>query len=253
LLIASAFYYFFRSFEKRGSNSDIYKLVFVLGIFLYFRAELLALIVIISILFVIRKQYKKAILVLAIPVIMISPWTIRNYVVFGKLVPVSTSGGYNFFIGHGDEAAAEDFKEAAGKLTEDSTFEIRKSHLGYKEGMSYIKSHPMAEVKQSIKKVFHLWIADKIGKGYREPLFFAIWIVTITFFISGLGASLKRPEFRYKMLFLLVHLAFSTAFVVVFYNIPRYQVQMSFIMIPTAAFGFMQFFDMMLVKFKRKT
>ena len=34
---------------------------------------------------------------LALPIL---PWTIRNYVHFKKLVPISTNGGYNLFYGH---------------------------------------------------------------------------------------------------------------------------------------------------------
>lgn len=37
----------------------------------------------------------------------IAPWTIRNYLVFGELIPIATNGGFNLAISFNDEATGE--------------------------------------------------------------------------------------------------------------------------------------------------
>ena len=139
-------------------------LAVTLGLFLYVMAEILILIFVLFALYMIKKKLSNAVLILFIPIIIISPWTIRNYIVFGRIIPVTTSSGYNFYTGHGDAASTIDYNRLVNSLKEDSAFEIKKSDISYEIAFKYIKENPLEDFKESMSRIADLWIYDKYGK-----------------------------------------------------------------------------------------
>ncbi len=47
-----------------------------------------------------KKSLKYLSVILIVFLISLAPWTVRNYQLFGKLVPVATNGGFNFLMGN---------------------------------------------------------------------------------------------------------------------------------------------------------
>ncbi|MFI5211352.1 MAG: glycosyltransferase family 39 protein [Ignavibacteria bacterium] len=228
---------------------DVLLLGIVLGVFLYFRSEMLGFSAIISILFFLKRQMIRGLLVLLIPVLLILPWTIRNYYTFGTIVPVSTSMGYNFYTGHGDDHSTVAYLKSVSQLKEDSTFEINKSKISFEHAFEYITHHPKDDAAESIKKVFSLWVLDLYRDTAKNPVYIAVWLPTLLFFLIGLYKSMKIQPVRENIKILILYLLFSTALVVLFFNIPRYQIQMSIVMVPTAMYGLQQ----LLLSAKNKT
>ncbi|HRJ84431.1 MAG TPA: glycosyltransferase family 39 protein [Ignavibacteria bacterium] len=210
---------------------------FVSGIFLYFRAESLVFILFITFYLLKNKFVSRSVVYFFICVIMISPWTIRNYITFGKLIPVSTSFGYNFYTGHGDEASTEIYKQKLSLIEEDKNFEIMKSNIALETAFDYIKNNPVSEVKESVRKVFSLWVFDLYRQSSRNPVYLIMWLPVLFFFTIG---TFRLFQNRKKYIILkpvYYYLVFSTLLVIVFFNIPRYQVQMSIVLVPIAVFG----------------
>jgi hypothetical protein len=196
--------------------------------------------VIISILFFLKREMIRGLLVLLIPVLLILPWTIRNYYTFGTIVPVSTSMGYNFYTGHGDDLSTVAYLRTVSQLKEDSTFEINKSKISFEHAIEYISNHPKDDAAESIKKIFSLWVLDLYRDTAKNPVYISVWLPTLLIFVIGLFKSLKIQPVRENIKILILYLLFSTALVVLFFNIPRYQIQMSIVMVPTAMFGLQQ-------------
>jgi 4-amino-4-deoxy-L-arabinose transferase-like glycosyltransferase len=239
LFSSLCFFYFIQTEDNKNEKEALKYIVLfavTLGLFIYFRAEVLLLSLIFSILYLFRKQYKYSLIILFIPMILISPWTIRNYIVFGKIIPVTTSAGYNFYTGHGDDESTVEFNKSVNSLNEDSSFEIRKSEISFDAGFNYIKKNPGEDIKESFSRVFDLWIVDRYRETSSNPLFLLAWLLTLFFFITGYYYTVKDKVSLYKLLYLKILIIFVTGLVIVFFNIPRYRIQVSFIMVPTAMY-----------------
>jgi ABC-type multidrug transport system fused ATPase/permease subunit len=248
LFSSLCYLYFIKSFSYKNNtgNSTIkYSLLLAvtIGIFIYFRAEILILVFVFFLIYFINKQFKQSLLILFIPLIIISPWTIRNYIVFDKFIPVTTSAGYNFYTGHGDEQSTIDYNNKINSLTEDSEFEIKKSDISYEEGFKYIQTKPVEDIKESLIRVIDLWIIDRYREIPFNPLHMIPWFFTLFLFAGGYYYSKKDKRISAKLLFLRIFMMFVTILVIIFFNIPRYRIQISFIMIPTAMFLFSKLFS----------
>jgi 4-amino-4-deoxy-L-arabinose transferase-like glycosyltransferase len=243
ILITLLYIYYIKIFlfqketHKKENYGAVIALGIITGVFLYFRSEMLGFMLILFSVFIFSKKIKLGFIYIFISIIIISPWTIRNYFVFGKIIPVTTSFGYNLLMGHGGNEPSEEYKQKILELREDSTFEIRESELSYKIALDYIKSDPSGEALGIFKKIYSLWIVDTYREQSKHPLYLFIWLPTLLLFIAGLYDSLKNSELRSKLSFLMLYITFSTILVIVFFNIPRYQIQMSFVLIPTAMYG----------------
>lgn len=249
LLLLSAFLfnkiYLFDRTTKLWKNRSLKLPVLLgvtLGIFLYFRAEVLIFIIIISTFFALKKYYVYAFIIFAVSLLIISPWTARNYITFGKLIPVSTSMGYNFYTGHGDENSTFVYKKRVSQLNEDQTFELKQSDISFDIAFDYIISHPKEELKEALNKIFSLWIVDKYRDSSRHPVYLLSWIPLLILFPVGLFFIFKDKIIMGRSLFIISYLILSTILVVTFFNIPRYQIQMSVLVIPVAVFGLLKIF-----------
>lgn len=211
------------------------------GIFLYFRSEMLGLLILTAAYFLYKRRTPDAIIIVITAFLFILPWSVRNYNTFGKVMPITSSMGYNFYLGHGDEATTYEYKERLSLLTEDSTFELQKSKISLDIAKRYIVNNPANEVIESAKKVFSLWVADLYRPQAKEALYLIIWIPTLMLFLYGSFISLKDQAMRTKLTFIYLYFIFSTSIVLIFFNIPRYQIQMSIIMLPIAMYGLSNF------------
>jgi 4-amino-4-deoxy-L-arabinose transferase-like glycosyltransferase len=246
ILITVLFLYYVKIFSYNDSQvnnkaCDIKNTVILgltTGIFLYFRSELLGLMILIFIIFLFNKKVKHGIIYVFISLLIVSPWTIRNYTVFGRFIPITTSLGVNFLSGHGSDRPSEEYLQKLHSIKEDSLFEINQSNLSLQIGLNYIKSDPLGETWGGIKKIYSLWIIDNYRENAKHPLYIITWLPLLFLFITGLYYSLKIRKIRLKLHFLIAYMFFSTILVIVFFNIPRYQIQMSFILVPTAMYGF---------------
>ena len=91
----------------------------------------------------------------------ISPWVVRNYYVFDRLIPFATNGGINFFIGNNENANGtyrEIDKEHEPHFAGKSEYE--RSRLGYRLGMEYIKNNPVSSLLLIPKKLKALLVID---------------------------------------------------------------------------------------------
>lgn len=209
----------------------------VLGIFLYFRAEALFFVLAIFLFSLVKKHLQHALIILFVSIAVISPWTIRNYVTFDEFIPVTTSFGYNFYIGHGDDASTLVYKNKIQKIKEDRFFEINQSEMAYELAINYIKLHPSAEIRESFNKIYSLWVFDTYRDSAKEPIYLIIWVPTLVLFFFGTFSVFTDKSKCKPITPVYVYLLFSTILTVLFFNIPRYQIQMSIVIIPVAMYG----------------
>jgi 4-amino-4-deoxy-L-arabinose transferase-like glycosyltransferase len=145
-----------------------------------------------------RLRYLKAAIVMGLGFfIAISPWLVRNYIVFNKPMMIASNFGFNLWRGNNPFASGTEY-QPDGKVAE-SAFseqyleylrinrpvdEIKMNKFYFDEAIRYIKSNPGRYVKLTLKRMFYFLTIDfthpltknvyYIG-GYLFALIFGIW------------------------------------------------------------------------------
>ena len=102
----------------------------------------------------------RIVLLLLTSILVFAPWWIRNYQVFDHFIPLSTNGGFNFWLGNVQLTQSND------PGTMDTVWpdtEYAMSSHGYKLGWNYIKKNPAAFLHQLPIKAINLFILDISG------------------------------------------------------------------------------------------
>ena len=147
----------------------------------------------------------KGLLLLAAGIlIVLAPWTIRNYRCFGELIPTTTNGGVNLYIGNNPHSTGGYSFPPAEARPEHEVWESGK-WLG--EAIEYIRLHPWRTAGRSIVKGLVFW-----NPHYGDQ------VVILLAFVGGLVRIRKRRIPRrgcgffwltaLPFAFMLVHMAF---------------------------------------------
>lgn len=142
--------------------------------------------------------------------ITVAPWTIRNYLVFDKLVPITTNGGINFYMGN-NPGATGTFRWAippGARWNEESPngfFETQASSLGYKYGFQFIKDNPGQFLKLLAKRAFFLfqppYFVINFEESKVETISKIIWLAMyIILFVFALVIGPFHTRFEPKFL-----------------------------------------------------
>lgn len=101
----------------------------------------------------------RGIIIMCAAIVIFAPWWIRNYQVFDRFVPLSTNGGFNFWLGNVQLAQGND----PGMPVTWPTREDAVSSHGYKIGLDYIRKHPTKFIIQIPVKIINLFLLDISG------------------------------------------------------------------------------------------
>jgi 4-amino-4-deoxy-L-arabinose transferase-like glycosyltransferase len=110
--------------------------------------------------------------------IIIAPWTIRNYQVFGRMTLINTNGGTNLFLGN-HPAVETRFGlpflpdgVLAGILAKHgetvSSDEVLVSDILGQETIAFMKANPARVIARWPQKILHLWAMDVEGGRLNE-------------------------------------------------------------------------------------
>jgi 4-amino-4-deoxy-L-arabinose transferase-like glycosyltransferase len=110
----------------------------------------------------VRRAARYSILVACGVLIVVSPWMVRNYRLFGRWAEVSSTGGYNFLLGN-SSGALGGYAHAPGlrgQMRSDGTEDW--SH-GYRLGWEAIRREPAAAVARAIQKISYFFALETDG------------------------------------------------------------------------------------------
>jgi hypothetical protein len=99
-----------------------------------------------------QKHFKKVFLLLILVAALATPWTVRNYKIYGAFVPFHAGGNYNIVIGNHEGATGE--QDPYPKLGEylEKYGAIEAGKLAKAEGFSFIRSHPLEFVRLTLSR-----------------------------------------------------------------------------------------------------
>lgn len=109
---------------------------------------------------------KHAIIIICIMASIVSVWTIRNYVVFRKIIPVNAYLGDVLWISTWKEEWLDwKAKEPALSISRGKS-QVEASEAFFKEGVKNIKDHPFIYAKMCFKRLYRLWITGHSNTYY---------------------------------------------------------------------------------------
>lgn len=207
---------------------------FVSVVLLYLRSEVV-LFVAASVFLVGRVAGARAgIMVAGLVVLLHLPWEIRNYTVFGEWVPLTTSGGMNFFRGHNEEGSTAWSDEAIGRqaarLPFDRHYEVEMNNLFFQGSFQYIRDHTLQDFVHAGQKLLRFWIITPEDRRSGAALYVVPWLILLTLGIVGMVRLRAWASHRPEWIFLLCY----TIVAVSFFVLPRYQTMMKVAIIPFA-------------------
>lgn len=160
----------------------------------------------------IKEVSRHVIAIAAITLLLIFPWIIRNYLVFGQFVFIKSGLGVELRIGNNPEATGSFPEGQRGLLhptiSEDEFAlynemgEIEYVKYCYHHAMLFIKEHPGRFLRLSLKRVYYFWIGDLFGEnrwsgnlsriGSWNAIKKVCYILPFPFFIGGIFLAWKK-------------------------------------------------------------
>jgi hypothetical protein len=234
----------------------------VAGLLGYFRAESPAFVVL-TITFIgyrerdLFRKFKSSIVVALIAMVcMLAPWTIRNYQVFHKVIPGSSSGSFNFWRGNHPGATGSSWDEHGQAIwTTDSMWNIilpngiveknieaRYAAFNAQASSEWIKANPVDAFVLAWKKAVLLWGIDWYSAAARTPAYVLIYLPTLGLLIYGCvrlrksRARLASPQIVGIQLIGLWCIGY-TLLVMAFFSLPRIQILLEGLYFPIVVFG----------------
>ena len=174
--------------------------------------------------------------------LVLLPWTVRNYIVMDAFVLTSTHGGINLLVGNGPDAIGQ-HETVDGSIFSD-TSEMTVYRESIRIAFGHIVSHPLAWFKLLPRKFFYLWASDADWVTFARAINLSIfqdqfhhWIPGLKWFtqfywaaiaLMAAGAVVTRP-LRYWSSFpaniFPVLIVYWTAFHMAFFGMGRFHAQ----------------------------
>lgn len=157
-----------------------------------------------------HRRWLLGVLTMAIAIATISPWTVRNYVVFHRVVPVANSVGYNLFKGFNTEAnGSGHWVDSNGVIQrqlgaalaavpiQGQDFEIKLEDVFQAAAMKAIWAHPVrAFVTLPIRKILLFWMFDVYDPTTHLFAYQLAFWPTFGLTVVGVVFSIRRGLWR---------------------------------------------------------
>jgi hypothetical protein len=135
--------------------------------------------------------------------LILSPWWIRNYLIFQEFIPLTTSSSFNLYLGNnsnnflggnsGDDADPQ-FISMVNALPN----ELDKSRIYKEVAYAFIKDNPERFINLSTLKFFRFWNVIPNAESYNTGYFKYVSIISFgpVLFFSLLGILINRSFFK---------------------------------------------------------
>ena len=232
-LIILFLYYFFQIVGIKSFISIVFFSILG-GLLILLRGESIV-IVVLSIIYLylfFKIPIKKILLISLITAITVSPYLIRNILIFEK-VTIIKSFGYNFWRGNhpialknslveGSEVRYGDLQERIKSIPRDNSFRFNYDKLFFSEAIKNIKQDPTGHLILYAKKTlsFLLINTKSMDLKYFNPFQYLPLLILGIISLIGIGLSNKKSyQFNYLIMILFVYVMIFSAVAI----LPRYK------------------------------
>ncbi|MGB3340715.1 MAG: glycosyltransferase family 39 protein [bacterium] len=195
-----------------------------------------------------KKQinFKTLILVVLSAVIIMGPWTIRNYAVHHRIVPVTTQFGKNFWIGNNVNATGTDYYRVVKNEPDNMVLmtntlprnikdrlawlsEIERSDYFIKQGKEFIKHNPDKFAILLLKKTYYFWwFTPREINGSSDALkyrsmYIAFYLPLLILGFIGIIIAMKRRYIKHSLLPVVVIIIIASIYIFTHVGLARYR------------------------------
>ena len=164
--------------------------------------------------------------------LVVLPWTIRNYRIHHRLVPITTNGGITFWDGH-NKYVRQGWRPSYfipdcpdNPLTWRSRSEVEWDKMNYIKGWEFIMQNPLLDLKHDLRKLLMFW------SPYNHIIDKLTYIPVLI--LSLIGIYLTKREAR-RLLPFYIHTLYLMGLSVIFQGLPRYHIPVMIFFIIMAA------------------
>ena len=167
--------------------------------------------------------------ILIIAILVVTPWTVRNYYVHDEVVPVKMSG-FNFWRGNTPPATItgipnglEDASPSIRAMLRNSS-EVEGDRILFSVALKYIKEDPKKFITSFLRKAYYFWWFPKTDESLRyqtNVLRTIVYTPLFIFTICGIFISCRRWKKFLPLYFLFISFTIGYA---LFFIQPRYRV-----------------------------
>lgn len=250
LPLTLCFIYFVNEFYCKKKSIILVFCSLLLGVLILARAESMIFLPFMLILINAKNfNIKGTILFLLGVLVIVAPCAYRNFTVFGRITPITLSGGYNLWRGHNDLATSDgyplrpegpEFVELNQKLinlSKTRDYEVKRDAIFKEAAIESIRNNPSRSMLLSFNKFVALWIHEFHSHWYswnNNPAYYLPWFIYVVFFVIGLFLNFHRFK---SQIILLSYLGITTIIHMTFFVLPRYRLHLLPILCIYAAFG----------------
>jgi 4-amino-4-deoxy-L-arabinose transferase-like glycosyltransferase len=174
-------------------------------------------------------------------ILVIAPWTVRNWFVLNAFVPISTNGGVNFYMGNNPDADGRFvWKLAPGVDWQDGANEVFANKQGFREGLKYVAENPGRTVQMWFKKAWYLWEPPSLAKSTSnlELVFRLGWLVFyLAMAVLAVYGFLRLGAAWRSVSFVLLTIVFMSLPYIATYATSRYRLPMESVLLFYSALG----------------
>lgn len=205
------------------------------------------------------KQWRAAALLLIaglITLAVLTPWTVRNYLVHDRILLVKDSLGKELWMGNNPHATGTGYalggREEITNVYPPTALSLRGRvpeivlmEALQREALGYIIAEPITFVRRTLKKILWYWTitpqdylrSSRGGEALKfRWLHLGYWSVLVGLFTIGLAYSPARPR-EYLGVLLLYVVVYSLVYGITHVGQARFRGEIEFIFLPGAAAG----------------
>lgn len=262
-MLALGTIYFLIRFVKYSQTSDYLICSFLCGLQTLIRSEYLALsFALIGAAFILNyNKFKnlsalpKLIFALLIFILVLAPWTYRNYKLYNEFIPVVTHPWHEIWRGN-NTSALGGARNADGhyvwldgnnnyslahrldSLPMNQRYELSVDSIFKDEVINYWQKYPSRAIKYALLRVVSLWTVDYTSPEIHNPVYFFFVLIVIPPAFFTFYHSIKLYGIKGNPIVIpLIFAGFYTVLVFFVNFIIRYQVYFLTILVPIASFG----------------
>ena len=230
IFLALFFYYYFFKITKNNNILTIFVFAIAAGLLILTRREFVGILVlsVTYLYFFFKIPIKKISLIILIALITISPYLIRNYLIFDKII-IQASFGYNLWKGNNPNAKVEgsafmenDLLLQREKIPKNKYYRIVEDKILTNEAFKNIESDPAKYLVLFFKKAasFMFINIESSDPRYYNPIHY---IPLILLGITSLIGIFLTDKKSYRLNYLILIFFFYIITFSFFFILPRYQ------------------------------
>lgn len=262
-MLALGVIYFLIRFVKYSRTSDYLISGFLCGLQTLVRSEFFALsfaligatVILNYSKFKNKNAITKLMLALVIFLLVLAPWTYRNYRLYNEFIPVVTHPWHEIWRGNNTSALGgarnadghyvwldgnNDYSVAKrlDSLQMNQRYELSVDSIFKDEVINYWQKYPSRAIKYALLRVVSLWTIDYTSPEIHNPIYFFFVLIVVPPAFFTFYHSIKLYGIKGNPIVIpLISTLFYTALVFFVNFIIRYQVYFLTVLVPVASFG----------------